>query len=242
MAFVKRKFAYNHPTFGRSKKEKNIEPYKYSVYYFWWEFLRRNDDYKKCCKSGGKGKLKDLYKDFGDVFDVDFKTWWQTNDKGAYLFAEEHLPEFKIITDASEMYQNDKIIYLQVPLSLPKRYLMREFQNVLNRNHEGRVGVKTNKNSTAKYPITGHVDIDALDKCLRVYDMKIQNSKMRLWEIAQQCRITLKKQYVLNDGSESPSEISDKKLVLANTASRLLKKAEKIIAGTSLGEFPNIKS
>ena len=241
MAFIRQKFAFAHPTFGRSAKEKLSRPYTNSVYYLWWEFLRRNDDYLKCCKSGGKGKLKSLYMDFGDVFDVDFKTWWQTNDKGVSLFAEEHLPEFAIITESSQVYQNEEIIYLRVPLSLPKRYLMREFQSVLDRNHQGRAGIRTNKHSTSKYPISGHVDMDSLDKCLRVYDMKKQNPKMYLWEVAQKCKITKTKQYVLNDGSESPSVISDKKLILANTASRLLKKAEKIIAGTGSGEFPVLK-
>ena len=118
---------------------------------------------------------------------------------------------------------------------------MREFQSVLDRNHQGRAGIRTNKHSTSKYPISGHVDMDSLDKCLRVYDMKKQNPKMYLWEVAQKCKITLTKQYVLNDGSESPSAISDKKLILANTSSRLLKKAEKIIAGTGSGEFPVLK-
>ena len=44
-----------------------------SVYYLWWEFLRRNEDYKKTCENGGKGKCDRLYADFGNVHEGTFK-------------------------------------------------------------------------------------------------------------------------------------------------------------------------
>ena len=43
------------------------EPWQCSVYYFWWEYLRRNIGYKRCCEQGGKGKYALLYSDFGNV-------------------------------------------------------------------------------------------------------------------------------------------------------------------------------
>jgi hypothetical protein len=61
---------------------------------------------------------------------------------------------------------------------------------------------------------------------------------MRLWEIAQECTVTKAKQFIKKDGSDTRQEISDKKLILANTASRLLKRAEKIVAAVSSGKFP----
>jgi hypothetical protein len=61
---------------------------------------------------------------------------------------------------------------------------------------------------------------------------------MCLWEVAQECKVTSSSQFVRNDGSESKKEISAKKSILTNTASRLLKRAESIVAAVSSGKFP----
>ena len=143
-----------------------------------------------------------------------------------------------MIASVEEFVERDRVILLQVPLSLPKRFLTQQFQKILNQHHDEHRGIRTNRISTAKYPITGHVDTDALEKCLRVYDMKVANLKMCLWEIAQECKVARTIQFVKNDSTETQEEISDKKLILANTVSRLLKRAEKIVASVSCGKFP----
>ncbi len=239
MAFKLRKFAYQHPTFGRSKVAKSKEPFKNSVYYFWWEFLRRNEDYKKCCLKGGTGKLSSLFQDFGDVFNTDFKTWWNTDNRGVSLFAEELLPEFGLVSDLENLDRNADILYLQVPLSLPKRYLSNEFQKILKKYHQGKKGIRTNKSSTAKYPITGHVDIPALEKCLRVYDYYTMNRNKTLWEIGNECKVVMPSGLIQDPNNDL--NFYAKKMVLANTTKRLLTKAKKIIEGVSSGEFPKLR-
>ena len=110
MNYKSRKFAYKHPTFGRSKVAKSREPFKNSVYYYWWEFLKRNDAYMKCCLNKGDGKLNSLYQDFGDVFNADFKTWWNGENRGVTLFAEELLPEFAFIQDSGQITSDKNIL------------------------------------------------------------------------------------------------------------------------------------
>jgi hypothetical protein len=237
MTFQKRKFAYKHPTFGRSKAVKSGHPYKNSAYYLWWEFLKRNNDYKNCCLKNGKGKLSSLYADFGNIFDTDFKTWWQQDNKGTYLFAEEVPLECKLISEISDHSNND-VLFLQIPLALPKRFLTQKFSKILKIHHKGRAGIRTNLQSTAKYPIKGHIDISALQKCLEVYDMKI-NEDLSYWEIAQKCKVARPIQFI-KDG-DTKYEITNKKRVLTSTAERLFRRAEKIINGTSLGKFPLMK-
>lgn len=239
MVFKLRHFAYPHPLFGRSKSEKSLERYKDSVYYLWWEFLKRCSDYEQCCKSGGKGKLKNLYADFGNLFESDFKTWWQTNSRGSDLFAEEVPPTFEVISDPSEMDENPQIVYLRVPLMLPKRYLTKQFQEILNKHHKGKRGIRTNKNSTAKYPITGHVDTLALQKSLAVYDARRAEPKKPMWQIALDCKVVSTRDMAINQKTGEP--MSGDKLVFANTVNRLLRKAEKIIKGTAEGKFPVLK-
>ena len=236
MTYTALKFAYKHPTFGRSKAEKSQERFKNSVYYLWWEYLRRSDAYKKCCSSCGKGKLKNIYQDFGDVFSIDFKTWWQTNEHGAYLFAEQLPPKFQTIKVIPDEVTMNQVMLLQVPMALPKRLLMAEFQKLLNAHHAGKRGRRNNVSSTARYPVTGHIDTDALQKCLRVYDMKTENPKMPLWQITQQCK-AIKREAFIETG-DTQSIITNKKLILANTASRLIKKAKLIIKNIEQGTFP----
>jgi len=236
MTYTALKFAYKHPTFGRSKIEKSQERFKNSVYYLWWEFLRRSDAYKKCCSTGGKGKLKNIYQDFGDVFSTDFKSWWQSNERGAYLFAEQLPPKFQPIKSLPDEVTMNQVILLQVPMALPKRLLMAEFQKLLNAHHSGKRGRRNNVSSTARYPVTGHIDTDALQKCLRVYDMKIENPKMPLWQITQQCKAIKRDAFI--ETADTQAIITNKKLILANTASRLIKKAKLIIKNTEQGKFP----
>ena len=236
MTYTALKFSYKHPTFGRSKAEKSQERFKNSVYFLWWEFLRRSDAYKKCCASGGNEKLKTIFQDFGDVFATDFKTWWQSNERGAYLFAEQLPPKFQTIKVLPDEVTMNQVMVLQVPMALPKRLLMSEFQKLLNTHHAGKRGRRNNVSSTARYPVTGHIDTDALQKCLRVYDMKIANPKMPLWEITQECKAIKRDTFIID--SDSQGIITNKKLILANTSSRLLKKATLIIENTEQGKFP----
>ena len=121
-------------------------------------------------------------------------------------------------------------------MKLPKRLLMAEFQKFLNVNHSGKRGRRNNVSSSARYPVTGHIDTDALQKCLRVYDMKVANPKMRLWQVTQACK-AIKRDAFIVDG-DTQGIITNKKLILANTASRLIKKAETIIKNVENGRFP----
>lgn len=236
MKFTPHKFAYKHPTFGKSKLEKSHERFKNSVYYLWWEFLRRSTAYKKCCISGGKGKLNKVYQDFGDVFASDFKIWWQSNQRGAFLFSEQLPPKMTLIEVLPDVSVASQVLVIQVPLALPKRFLSAEFQKLLNAHHTGKRGRRNNASSTARYPVTGHIDTDALQKCLRVYDMKRANPKMRLWQVTQECKAIKREAFIV--GGDTQGIITDKKLILANTASRLVKKAESIIKNVENGRFP----
>ena len=235
MTFHAHKFAYKHPTFGRSKVVKATDPFKNSIYYLWWEFLRRSDTYKKCCMSGGRGKLRNLYKDFGDVFASDFKTWWQTEDRGARLFAERLPPRMSLIDEMPAPAIADQVLVLQVPLAMSKRTLSVEFQKILKVHHAGKRGKRNNVNSTARYPVTGHIDTDALQKCLRVYDMRKANPNMTLWELCQNSK-AIQRSSLLN-ASDTHAEKVAKKFNLSNTANRLLKKANMIIANVEKGNF-----
>lgn len=52
------------------------EEWKCSVYYYWWEYLRRNEEYRETCRLDGEGKHPVLYRWFGNVHGGDFHDWW----------------------------------------------------------------------------------------------------------------------------------------------------------------------
>ena len=84
-----------------------------SIYYLWFEYLKRSEKYKKACANNGKGMTK-LYKDFGNIFEYEgvegFWRWW--NERGQYLFGitskqelidqieiqkgKEHKPQYEV--------------------------------------------------------------------------------------------------------------------------------------------------
>ena len=238
MTFVKRKFAYPHPLFGRTREQKELHRYKTSVYYLWWEFLRRSDAYREFCSCAGttgSGQFVALYADFGDVFASDFRTWWTTDDRGATLFAERQAPQMQVLTQLPDASFASQVLVVQVPLALSKRKLAGEFQRLLKEHHRGRRGTRNTEFSSAKYPVTGHIDTLALQKCLDVYDMRIANPSMSLWQIAQEAK-AIKGESRLKS-NDTKSEITNKKLILSNTTNRLLKKAKQIIENVEMGRF-----
>jgi hypothetical protein len=235
---MKRKFAYQHPLFGHTKEQKELGRYRTTVYYLWWEFLRRSDAYREFCSYAGTkepSRFSALYEDFGDVFSTDFNVWWRTGDRGANLFAERLPPNMQVLTEFPDATTAGQVLVVQVPLALSKRKLAGEFQKLMTQYHLGRRGVRNTEMSSAKYPVTGHIDTIALKKCLDVYDMKTANPKMRFWEVAQKCKAIQGESRIKS--TDSNAEITNKKLILSNTTNRLLKKAKMIIQNVENGRF-----
>jgi len=239
---IRRHFSYEHPTFGTEKRPKTESAWKKSVYYWWWEYLRRNQEYIKCCKSDGKGSLAELYKDFGDVTEANFKGWWSANDRGALLFAEpivEHTVRILEVGEPAPEHEN--LISFAVPLNLPKRYLHKRIRDLLAEHHTSKRGHQFAKKSRAKYKIQGQPNIPALEQALMVYDaIKLsedQGIKRAYWRIAMDLNLVARDKRIL--ASDPPSTVTDKKNVLTAMVGRYKKRVEESIKSTSQGRFPN---
>ena len=235
-----RHFPYTQPTFGTQANPKPQSFWLRSVYYWWFEYLRRNEAYKKTCLSKGRGKLGNTYDDFGDVFEVDFKTWWQTDQRGAVLFSEPIVKDTLEVINLSDipLITNKDIIYIKVPLNLSKRFLKAKFHRLLKKLHEGRRGIRQARQSKAKYIVIGQPNIEALKKTLNVYDYRLENPHLKLWEIGRDLRLSLADNPLRTDSSKIAY---DKRNRLSATVSRYLRKAKRMIENTSNGRFPDIK-
>jgi hypothetical protein len=239
MAFNKRHFSFSHPTFGRSVSDKKTQPFKNSVYYFWYEFLKRSKDYRECCQKCGSGEMAGLYSDFGDVFELDFKTWWQENDRGVYLFAEEPLPSVRQIKDVDDLETSDRFLNVSLPLELPRRFLEGALKKLLDDHHKGERGIRTNKDSTAKYPVVGDFNRNTLAKCLMVYDLKLQNPDMTLWQLAVQAKLGSPEDR--KEAVKKTKTAAGTRMVLANIVSRDLRHARQMIENVGRGVFPGAR-
>ena len=148
---------------------------------------------------------------------------------------------FGLVNAVDDLNLIEGVLTVQVPLYLPKDYLKKQYKALLDEHHLGRRGVRTNQKSTARYPITGHVDVHALQKCLRTWDVKINNPNLKLWEVGQLSKLTKASDRIINSSNKKDPDIVAKKAVLASSASRMLKKAEIVIAGVAEGKFPELK-
>lgn len=149
-----RHFTFHHPLFKKTKTAKG-NWWENSIYYLWWEFLRRHDGYKMTCESGGKGQHANLYADFGNVHDGTFKEWWSKDDRGARLFAEPSLPSSVVALTSEDIetlpkdWDPESLLIVAIPLSLRKQYIQQSLTKMLAKHHKRKQGQRTFKESRA---------------------------------------------------------------------------------------------
>jgi hypothetical protein len=239
-----RHFIHKHPLFRRVATGAGVH-WKESVYYLWWEFLRRHEGYEKTCRDGDKSGYAALYADFGDVHSVDFKTWWSEGNRGAKLFAEPPIPiTVTTITPAEAAtlpadLDPSAMLLVAIPLRLPKRFIETRLEAILKAAHTRKPGQRLHTESAAKYPITKQFAVHSLNAIMAVYDLRRSEPDLALWEIAQRLRIgtTLSGSELEMKGTGAHTA---KKQVMTSTISRMLKKAKSIIEGVGKGRFPEL--
>ncbi len=185
--YISKRLARIQPPFHDAKS------WQCSVFYFWWEFLRRHEGYRDCCERGGEGRYKKLYADFGDVHAFqtkDFWKWWSDKieadlTRGQYLFAEPVARRIEV-TDKSLNDQTDGMLTVQIPLEVRTTQLVRGFRKVLNDHKEDVAAAR--KISRALYPVAAKVRLVSLHNTLRVWDVwnehKHRKKKYELAELA----------------------------------------------------------
>lgn len=248
---MRRYFSAPTPRFGRVNNRLPVGHQQRSPYYWWWQYLRRNADYIACCKRNGKGKLAELYADFGDVREDDFHKWWTKQDKGVWLFAEEPLAvnfaELDKPTDWQPHWDKQNVIVVAVPLTMSKRSLKGAFAKLLDRRHTGnKTGrpsmAKLKTTSTARYKLEHNYTISGLMITLAVYDLWLENQakplaeRLTLWQIGK--ALNINKSAIKDAESSSSADRLIGRNILGATVSRYVKQAKSMIANTALGKFP----
>lgn len=247
---MKKSFLASYPRIGTKNNRTSTEVLGKSPYYWYWAYMRRNEEYIKCCANNGKGRLAKLYKDFGDIRGDDFAQWWGgKNQKGSYLFGEVpnevNLTQIKSKDEWSESWGDD-IAVIAVNLNASKRDLKKYFAKFLNRSHKGKQGRKSMRTtpSTARYKLYRNYSVENLRKMLAAYDAWVANEalpkhqQLSMWQIGESINLVpaamppKHKDYKLQDN------VKMRHNTMTVAMSRYVKQAKIIIANTSLGVFP----
>ena len=234
-----RHFPYQHPTFGTMKNPAPESAWTDSVYYWWWEYLRRHEGYKLTCENGGQGEFADLYSDFGDVHATDFKAWWR--ERAVLLFSEPRRDKILSRVEgqiSKDDLDNPDLMFVMVPLYLPSKDINKRFAALLKKYHEGKQGVRLARASRAKYPVVGQPNMNALADTLKVYDFKKANPDLALWQVAMV--LDRYKGFSPSTNKAKVMEGHHEKNVMSVIASRYIKKAEAMIRNAGRGRFPDL--
>jgi hypothetical protein len=236
----------SYPTFGRSKQPFNeVSPPKTvtdSPYYWWFMFLRLNADYEATCKAQGQGACAELFKDFGDIYKINFKDWWKEK---SHLFAEPKKGYRMAVANTLEEiapFGSDEVINLVVPLTWSRRSLLKSFtSHILNKIEKGKRGVSVEK-SDAPYRLSGKWSVIALSSAYNVYLEKVkadtEPKKLALADIAIRAKIPYAIEKNAKEGVKNKFTV-DIRATLTVLANKHYKRAQKFIESASSNSFPN---
>ncbi len=162
----------------------NAPGWQCSVYYYWWEYLRRHDGYRTTCAHKGEGEHAELYKQFGDVHGSDFHTWWNNN---LWLFT--FVSEAQDISLSGKFYLESEGVFLHVGYSRSKTQMLDAVRETLNKL-DRRQMLKEMRREYRFYP-TGRPRLPSLHQHLLVWDAQQANPTASDAELADISGITL---------------------------------------------------
>jgi hypothetical protein len=197
-----------------------------SIYYYWFEYLRRSKKYEFACKKNGVGMEK-LYADFGDVFKDSFDEWFATDiggvARGIYLFAYKMAQPTFEVSNTEQFGRLDLNDYFVVAINklANKKKTLQQVGRIWDSKW---VNKKVNLKTVLYLPNSNTHNINSLKEYLRIHDAKLLGFKH--WECVASAR-RLKFDAVIKEDREYFNVI----------ASKALKKAKKLIALTEQGQF-----
>ena len=192
-----------------------------SVYYYWWAFLRENEDYIACCERGGTGEHAELYNDFGDIRDDDFFKWWRNT--GRELFCEQDGEGIEVFLSASDAKDKKDHVLMSIPIQKDMDHLVAEFKQLIKPLYNNKRKDKNDTVSTARCPVTSRPVVSSLYTRLKVYQAYKADTEGKL---------------TLNEiGNQNGVSASDKEQRAIATRKHLTA-AQNIIRNVVLRKFP----
>jgi hypothetical protein len=219
-----------------------IREAKQTPIYWWFLTLQASDEYLLCCRNLGKGKLANLYKDFGDVDKKSFAQWWA--NQGRKIFSErKRLKKVDVIDERRQLERlsihEDRLI-IEVPLTLRRQTAIRQIGKELKKAYENRVDVDIWQQSTAKRQIIkSKIRMKTVEMLLNVWQIRNENLTFSNYEIGQKAKIDLDLLARTTDGDQIDEALERRRMTIA--VSRYLAQAKNLIANAEMGIFPSLQ-
>lgn len=219
---------------------KGAKSWQNSVYYFWWEYLRRHEGYVETCRAKGRGRYSALYSDFGDVTQPDFWRWWTEH---AHFFAEPPPPHVQFVVLNDAYTPKPESVVMEIPLNQRLSLSIRQLKRMIGDRVQ--VSSRSKSASRALYPVYTKPVLSSLYQALRVWDLKKDHPTWpnylikdvadgHLKEAQAETFVSTKDRKVRMSLAGTSAERIQKTLAV----SRLLRIAQQYIDNVALGEFP----
>ena len=223
-----------------------------SAQYWWWRYLRMSKDYWWICKQNGNTLDKDLkamWRDFGDVYHFSFDYWWRQKGRD-FLLEQVKLPDVKRINEYLDNVSPNREGYLivEIPLNLSERTITRKVLKLL-REEKNR---KIERKSSAKRELAKLKGIrkDIFKKSYEVWAVyqlvklakkngstigspfnKLTTHQIGVgFELVRNCMPKLGEGVLKGRAKRNGMKVA---------VSRLVSKADALIANAEIGKFPS---
>ena len=212
-----------------------------SWYWVWFECLRLSEEYRHCCANNGKGRLRHMYMDFGDVTKQPFALWWQRT--GRYLFAQRKpLPKVECYTHLNELTEIVSLrgkLMLEVPLNVRKSTVVRQINRFLKEAYEGRDVIPREQSVARRNLVKSKLRIATAKRILDLYDLRKRKPDLTLWQLGEAAGLELDLQ--ARTIKDVAMTTQDERIRMTIAVSRYLKQARNLIWNATEGVFPSIK-
>lgn len=224
-----------------------------SPYYWWWAYLRLSKDYWLVCRRDGLGadmRLRGMYRDFGRVYEMTFAEWLKR--RGARLFSEQlGLPDVRELNPYDLRLNRDieKHLLLEIPINMTERTIISRVRKLL-REHPQREVARV---STARRKLAKLVRIrqDVIESAHAVWRLHYESRDGReasgvgqvkgtksLYQIGKELRLVKTCMPVATDSKERAAKrVNGMKVA----TSRMLARANNLIANAAIGIFPSME-
>lgn len=229
------------------------ENYEESVFYWWFEFLKRNYSYKKQCEIGFGGVV---YQHFGNIFDIEFLDWWNSNDHELLFLPETSLGVWPVKNnkDLKKALADEWMVFSFDPKCTKKTILYWLEEELFSQLPDARGKQNVGVTELPTYKPYTKPDVQSLKKTLAIYDLHLLEPKP-LYKIYDKIQLredirkfkpkpkpkdkdkhnSFVKYHVKYDEDDSTS-----RRVKTQSISRYILQARKLIENVEKGEFPKL--
>jgi hypothetical protein len=209
--------------------------------YWWFKCLQASEEYLACCRAEGRGKLSDIYSDFGNVDGIMFPSWWMK--QGRKLFAEEEpLQNVRKISDIdvlAKLNLRDDRLIIEVPLRLRKITAIRQINKLLKEAHGDQPIDIWKVSSARRQRIKSKIRMSTVELLLKLNLLRQRHPELKLYELGKRAGVELDLMARTIDFENISDEMEKRRMTIA--VSRYLKQAEHLIDNAAKGIFPKIK-